>query len=223
MHLGSKFSDAFKLFLLLSKYEFEELYLVGDIIDGYVLQKKWYWDRDYNLLLKQFFLKTIKTKKVLYIIGNHDDFLLKYSGIKIHNMKIKRRHIVNRKNNRILLIHGDQIERDIHISRRAYRAGSYFYSWILYLDKLINKYLYKVDIAKNIKKNFKRVLSYVSKFEEKIADLALIYKCNSVVCGHIHVPEIKTINGINYYNCGDWVENHSMLVEHHCGKMELVN
>jgi hypothetical protein len=43
-----------------------------------------------------------------------------------------------------------------------------------------------------------------------------------VICGHIHVPAVRTIDGIAYYNCGDWVEHCTALVEHLDGTMELV-
>ncbi len=45
---------------------------------------------------------------------------------------------------------------------------------------------------------------------------------DGVVCGHIHHAEIKEIDGITYYNDGDFVESCTALVEHFDGKMELV-
>ena len=44
-----------------------------------------------------------------------------------------------------------------------------------------------------------------------------------VICGHIHTPEIKQVDGITYMNDGDWVESCTALVEHHDGRFELIH
>jgi UDP-2,3-diacylglucosamine pyrophosphatase LpxH len=61
----------------------------------------------------------------------------------------------------------------------------------------------------------------VSDFEEKLAELAKSRNCDGIICGHIHQPAIRDINGIVYMNSGDWVETMSALTEDYEGNWKL--
>jgi UDP-2,3-diacylglucosamine pyrophosphatase LpxH len=222
LHLGSKSSHVSELLAFLNSYEFEELYLVGDILDGYKLKYKWSWDIDYNIAIK-WLLKLSKKIKIFYIIGNHDDFLEPFINTKIYGLKIKRSCVIKRKAGNILVIHGDQLESHLKISKTAYRLGSRIYEWLLFFNRKLNKIPgINFNFAKYVKTKFKKSMSYILDFERRAANLASTKNCSRVIVGHIHVPEITKYDDAVYYNCGDWVENLSALVEDLDGNIHLV-
>jgi UDP-2,3-diacylglucosamine pyrophosphatase LpxH len=217
LHLGSKASKCRQFLDFLNKYDFEELYLLGDIIDGYALANKFYWEPVYTEVLSKI-AKLTKTKKVVYVIGNHDSFIKNLPTKIIPDIEFVRSYKVSRKNREILLIHGDQLEQFLQVRGWLYRLGSWCYNKLLFLNRLTG-----FNFAGRIKKLVKASVSYIGNFEESAALHAENKGCNMVICGHIHKPHSSTPlkNNLLYLNCGDWTENCSAVIETESGHFEF--
>jgi UDP-2,3-diacylglucosamine pyrophosphatase LpxH len=74
-----------------------------------------------------------------------------------------------------------------------------------------------------VKNRVRNARAAIIAFEEAAAKEAARQEADGIVCGHIHQPEIRTIDGILYCNDGDWVESCTALVEHRQGKLELLH
>ena len=228
-HIGSKNTNITKLLEFLKDIECENLFIVGDFIDGWELKGKWRWKNDYNTLIQKLLRKSRKGTNIYLIIGNHDDFLFNFQDFEFGNIYIKREYIHTTANNqKILVIHGDQFDGIIKYAKWLQHLGSHLYNYIIDINSFINRFVRKFGInysfAKFIKQNTKAALNFVNKFEECIADDAIDKKCQIVIAGHIHTPTHKIINGIHYYNCGSWQENeYHAVIEDNNGNISLIN
>ena len=218
-HLGTKFSNANHLINFFKHNSAESIYLVGDIIDGWELNKKWYWPKSHNHLLREI-LKKSKKSKIIYIPGNHDSFLRNYlSLIKFSSITFKKYSIhrtIDQK--KIFVTHGDQFDSVRKISVFMNILGDFLYK----LFMSISNWITHLRNSKNLGSFGDGVKNYIEKYKLFMVNEAIRNNCDGVICGHIHYPEIDNINGIDYYNDGDWVENLSALVEHTNGKIELI-
>ena len=79
------------------------------------------------------------------------------------------------------------------------------------------------SLSSLLKTRVKRAVNFINDFELFVARYTKKKNCSGVICGHIHVPIIRKIDGIDYYNCGDWMEHCTALVEHLDGRIELVD
>ena len=210
VHLGSKWSRAKEATRFLKENFCKTLILCGDIIDGWELMrgKKAKWKRRHTNFMKTLLDISDRTD-IVYIRGNHDDFLDRVIPIKFSGMSIVRDWIYESGGRRYFVLHGDVLDPVTTRMRWMSRLGSVGYSILLALNKLWPRY----SFAKAIKKRVKARVSRVSNFERNIADLARAHECDGVICGHIHQPEIRDIDGILYLNSGDWVESLSALTE----------
>ena len=98
---------------------------------------------------------------------------------------------------------------------------------MLWLNTKYNWWRHKLgfgywSLSKFLKHKVKKAIDFMFKFENNITSYAAKRDFDGVICGHIHTPEIKTINGVIYMNTGDWVESCSALVERYDGTWELV-
>jgi len=69
----------------------------------------------------------------------------------------------------------------------------------------------------------KTAVSFIDDFEKTVTKEAKKRGFQGVLCGHIHKAEIKKIDGIDYFNDGDWVESLSAIVEDYQGNMKIVS
>jgi UDP-2,3-diacylglucosamine pyrophosphatase LpxH len=229
VHLGTSGSKARQATAFIKEYSCEQLILNGDIIDGWQLKKYGSWKKKYTAFLRAI-LKTIEKSdtKVYYLRGNHDDFLDQILPFSIGpNFRIMRDMILESGNKKYFITHGDLF--DLVIGRMKWLAyiGDVGYTFLLWINKKYNHYrrakgLPYYSLSKKVKNSIKLAVNYVSDFEEKLAELAISQNCDGIICGHIHQPAIKYINGIEYMNSGDWVENMSALVEDHEGNWEII-
>ena len=90
VHLGSKGSNAKMVLKVLKKYKPEELFIVGDFIDGWLLKRRNYWTQDYTNLVRKILSYSKKGTKITYITGNHDDFLREYVPLELENIHRQR-------------------------------------------------------------------------------------------------------------------------------------
>ena len=229
LHLGSKHCNADKLLKFLDGLETEKLYLVGDIVDGWRLQKKWYWPNKHNKIVQKL-IKIAKKSEVIYITGNHDEFLRTIPDINIGEVTVYNRfdHIgVDGK--RYLVTHGDMFDHLMRTrgGRFVMHLGDIAYDGLLYLNRLVNV-LRKIfnrppwSLAKFLKNKAKVAASYIGDFEQEMSTYCKKKGYNGVICGHIHHATIKNFDGVVYMNDGDWCESCTALVETKAGNFEII-
>lgn len=229
IHLGSKHAQVGKLLEFLRDVECERLYIVGDFIDGWLLRRKWYWSDEYNLLLQKLLRKNRKHTEVIFLVGNHDEFLEKYRSITFGSVRLVERTVhVALDGRRYLVLHGHQFDGLTQHNRLLDRVGSVLYDHILNLNTLVNQIRRRMgfgyfSFASYLKQQAKAAVKYVVDYEHSLIQCARKAKMAGVICGHIHRPEIRSLGDVTYMNCGDWVENCTALVEDLNGEFRLIH
>lgn len=231
LHLGSKDCQAALLLDFLKHNQAENLFLLGDIIDGWkIQQKKWKWDQTHTNVIRKILSHAKKGTNVHYIVGNHDEFLrttlglgLSFGLVEIHNYYEYK--ALNGK--KYLLIHGDLFDGILKYHRWISFLGDYLYEVILSLNTQFNWIRRKFgfgywSLSKYLKLTVKSAVSYIVSFEENMIEYCRRKGFDGVICGHIHNAEIRTINNIEYMNDGDFVESCTALVEDFDGNWSIV-
>ena len=228
VHLGTKHSNAEKLLEFLKSTEADKYYLVGDIIDGWMMRKKIYWPQAHNNVV-QFFLKQSKQcVNVIYVTGNHDEFLREYIGTEMGNIKLVNECIHHGENGKkYLVIHGDQFDLVTMNAKWLSMIGGWLYDRMIdlnrYLQEIYNFFgMNGFSLSAWAKSSVKEAVNFIGDYEEVVSDAAKRRCVDGVICGHIHHANISTINNIEYINCGDWVESCTAIVEHYNGKFEII-
>lgn len=227
IHLGTKGSKADALLQFLREYEFEKLYIVGDFIDVWQLRRGIYWPQAHNDVIQKILRAGRKGTRVIYIPGNHDEFVAHFIG-HFGAVDIMTRDIhTTADGRRLLVIHGHELDTVVQNIKWLAFVGDVGYQLLLKLNGPVNTFrnlfgLGYWSLSAYVKKSVKNAVSFIGEFEKAIVHYAQADKVEGVVCGHIHSPVIRTIESTTYYNSGDWVESLSALVEGFDGKIELV-
>lgn len=228
LHLGTRGANADAFLEFIKNNQCETLYLVGDIIDIWALRRGIYWPQSHNDVLQKILRLGRKGVKVIYIPGNHDEFvdsfLGNYGAITIQKNDIH----TTAAGQRILVIHGHELDSVIQNLGWLAHVGDIGYKLLLRLNPMVNFFRRLSgkeywSLSAYIKNEVKNVVSFISKFEETVSRFAEEQKVEAVLCGHIHHPAIRQFDQTHYYNCGDWVENCSALVEYPDGHIELLS
>lgn len=218
MHLGSKGSNADDLLKMLKEYEPEYLFIVGDFIDGWLLKKRHYWTQDFTNVIRKILSYSKNGTKVVYVTGNHDDFLRHYTPTSFsENIQIVDEFIWNG----YYIVHGDQFDGIVKMKWLGV-LGSWGYEAAIWIDRVLKRLGYKRSLSKFLKKNVKDAIKFVTDFEKQAAYQAKIHDCQGVIVGHIHTPTDTYVGDIHYLNCGDWIENNSYIVYKN-GKFTIKN
>ena len=228
LHLGSPACQASRLLNFLRHTESERLYLVGDIIDGWQLRRRWFWPQPHNDVVQKVLRKARKGTSVVYIPGNHDSFgrhFLEHSfgGIELRDEAIH----VTADGRRLLIVHGDLFDGVIQYAKWLAFAGDRLYLFTLELNRWFNALRARLgfrywSLSQFLKHKVKNAVSYISDFEIAVAQEARRRGVDGVVCGHIHKAEMRTIGGVLYCNDGDWVESLTALVEDAQGQLSIL-
>lgn len=231
IHLGSKGCKADLLCDFLKHNVAENLYLVGDIIDGWRLKRKFYWLQSHTNVVRRILTASKRDTKVIYVIGNHDDvfrgllpFDMWFGNIELVNQC--RHEAINGKT--YMVIHGDIFDGVLRTKLQwLYHLGDFLYNILLDVNILVSKIrnwfrLPHWSLSAYLKHKTKEAVSYLANFEELITEYCAKQKADGVICGHIHHADIKIVNGVEYMNDGDWVESCTALVEHYDGKWEII-
>ena len=92
----------------LKQHDAETIYLVGDIVDGWRLRSGWYWPQSHNDVVQKLLRKARKGARIVYVPGNHDEFLREYCGMNFGGIEIRETDIhVAADGKRYLVMHGD--------------------------------------------------------------------------------------------------------------------
>ncbi len=229
IHLGTRDCKANFLIDFLRRYEAEKMYLVGDIIDGWSLKRHWYWPASHSTVIQKILRKARKGTDIIFIPGNHDEFLRPYVGLHLGDIRLLRDDIHTTADGRQLLVmHGDEFDGVIKYARWLTHVGDYLYMKLLTLNRWLNHLRRKMglsywSLSAMVKYQVKQAVQIVSDFEYYLADIAKRRQVDGVVCGHIHHAEIKPIGPILYCNDGDWVESCTALVEWMDGRLEIIH
>jgi UDP-2,3-diacylglucosamine pyrophosphatase LpxH len=212
LHLGTKDSQAKEFIEFLEKHPTDLLILNGDIIDGWALNRGAKWKKGHTKAVAAL-LKISNKTKIIWIRGNHDEFLSEFIGNHFGNIEIRENYILNN----YFIFHGDVI--DVFITKYKWLAkiGSVGYDFALWMNRWYNKYrawrkLPYQSISQDIKAGVKAATNYVNDFETTAIKMAAQNGCHGVICGHIHQPADLHINGDHYLNSGDWVENRTAIL-----------
>lgn len=230
IHLGTTHSKVTEVSDFLSTVDCDRLILNGDIIDGWHLQKsgikKWKPEhtRFFKIIMK---MMEKRGTEVIYVRGNHDDFLDSLVPMKFANISIVKDYILESNGKHYFVTHGDVFDKVTTEMKWLAKLGDIGYTLLLWLNGLYNRYRAKrglpyYSLSQAIKQKVKTAVSYISDFEHVLVGFARKHECEGVICGHIHHPDDRMIDGIHYLNSGDWVETMSALTEDKEGNWQVM-
>lgn len=229
VHLGTRGCKAEYLLDFLKHNESEHLYLVGDIVDGWRLRKTWYWPQAHNDVVQKILRRARKGVQVYYIPGNHDEAARDYAGLQFGGVQVVEEMIhVTADGRQLLVTHGDRFDVVVKYARWLAFIGDNAYVVLLQANTLFNWARRKLgfpywSLSAFLKHKTKTAVEFIGNYETALGDEARRRKVDGVVCGHIHTAEIRDMEGILYCNDGDWVESCTALVEHPCGRLEIID
>lgn len=229
LHLGTPGCQAAALLDFLKSHTSEHLYLVGDIIDGWQLRRRWYWPQSHNDVVQKLLRRARKGCRVIFVPGNHDEFARGFIGHQFGGIDVVDDAVHTMADGRQLWVtHGDYFDGVIQCAKWLAYVGDNLYEFTLKLNRYLNHLRAKFglpywSLSAYLKLKVKKAVNFISDFEVAVANEARRRGHQGVVCGHIHHAEMRDINGILYCNDGDWVESRTALVEHHDGRLELVH
>ena len=215
VHLGSKGSNAEGVLALLKQYEPQTLFLVGDIIDGWLLKRKFRWPQSHTNVIRKILSFSKNNTKVIYIPGNHDDFLREYGEFQFGNLEVHNEYIWNN----TFITHGDLYDGVVKLKWLGV-LGSVGYDMAISIDRTLKSLGMKRSLSKFLKNKVKEAVKFITSFEHELIRQAKKHGCATVICGHIHHPDDRMVDGVRYLNSGDWIENNSYIIYNE-GKYQL--
>jgi UDP-2,3-diacylglucosamine pyrophosphatase LpxH len=228
VHLGTRGCKAEFLLDFLRHTESDYLYLVGDIVDGWRLRRSWYWAQSHNDVIQKVLRKARKGTKVIYVPGNHDEWLRDYTELQLGGVWLLDEVVhVTADGRKLLVLHGDAFDGVVRYARWLALLGDWAYTAVLQINNHFNhvrrRFGYPYwSLSAYLKSRVKNAVEFVSNFADAIADEAKKRGVDGIVCGHIHQAEMRSIAGVLYCNDGDWVESCTALVEHADGRLEIL-
>jgi len=229
VHLGTRGSKARELLRFLKSHTCEKLILNGDIIDGWQLKKSGKWKKKHTLIFDRLLKQVYQGKmEVIYIRGNHDDFLDQIIPFQLGNFSIVRDYVLDSNGKKFLVVHGDIFDSITTQMKWLAYLGDIGYTILLKINSYYNNWRLKkglpyYSLSAKVKASVKTAVSFISDFEQVLTTIAKTKGFDGVICGHIHTPAIKTINDIQYLNSGDWVESLTALAEDEQGNWEILD
>jgi UDP-2,3-diacylglucosamine pyrophosphatase LpxH len=230
VHLGTSGCKAAHLVDFLKYNDCDTLYLVGDIVDGWQLKKNWYWPQEHTNVVRKVLTKAKRGTKVIYVTGNHDEFLRKFvdQRMEMGNIRVVNEHVHRTADGRrLLVLHGDLFDVITRYHRWLAFAGDMAYEMTMHANELLNRGRALLgmrywSLSAFAKKSVKNAVAIVSEYEDSVARECKRRGLDGVVCGHIHHAEIRDLHGVSYHNCGDWVESCTALGERADGSIEVI-
>jgi UDP-2,3-diacylglucosamine pyrophosphatase LpxH len=228
IHLGTRGCQAATLLSFLRHHEADIIYLVGDIVDGWHLRSSWYWTQDHNDVVQKLLRKARKGARMIYIPGNHDEFLRDYYGTHFGGIEVVENAIYQAANGqRYLVIHGDLFDVVIKHMRWLALFGSYAYDAAIVTNTAFNRLrrlfgLPYWSLSKWAKLKVKNAVNFIGEFENMLSTEAKRHGADGVICGHIHHATMRDHDGVHYINCGDWVESCTAVAENFDGTFEII-
>ena len=228
VHLGSRGAQAERMLDFLRWHDADTIYLVGDIIDGWKMKNGWYWPQSHNDVVQKLLRKARKGSRIIYVPGNHDEFLRGYYGTHFGGIEVAETAIHSGVDGRrYLVIHGDHFDLVVTQARwlallgdKAYDAAIVLNRWFNAIRRLLR--LPYWSLSQWAKHKVKNAVNFIGAFETTLAAEAQRHNADGVICGHIHHAAIHDKFGVRYINCGDWVESCTAIAEHEDGRIEII-
>ena len=228
VHLGTKMSRAEKLLDFFKTFECEKMYLVGDIVDGWAMNRSKYWPQSHNDVVQKLLRRARKGTEIVYVPGNHDEFMRDFCDFEFGHIILSKESVHVGVDGKLYLVtHGDQFDVVIGHAKWLSKIGSWAYD----VSIVINIYLNKIrklfgmpywSLSSYLKQTVKESVNFIGDYETTLSNYVKGKKLDGIICGHIHHANISNISGIKYMNCGDWVESCTALVEHYNGTFEII-
>lgn len=224
LHLGSKACRADDILKFLDNVSCQTLILNGDIVDGWALKRGSTWKDKHSKILRKILKLAEHGVEVIWLRGNHDDFIRDFMPFVLGNIVLKEDHkFISVSGKSCYVFHGDVLDVFITKMKLLVHIGSIGYDIALWLNRVYNMYrqwrgLPYYSISKQIKNGVKKAVDFVNDFEENAITLANSKGADIAICGHIHQPRLLD----NYMNSGDWCENCTALVEDHSGQWDIL-
>jgi UDP-2,3-diacylglucosamine pyrophosphatase LpxH len=228
IHLGSKGCQADQLLDFLRYYDANTIYLVGDIVDGWQLKSGWYWPQSHNDVVQKLLRKARKGTRMIYIPGNHDEFLRDYYGTHFGGIEVVEDAIhVAADGTPYLVIHGDMFDIVIRHARWLALLGDKAYDFAIWINTYFNALRRALgftywSLSQWAKLKVKNAVNFIGAFESALAGEARRRGVKGVICGNIHHAVVRRQGGFSYINCGDWIESCTAVIEHFDGNFELI-
>lgn len=219
VHLGTYGCHAKELLHYLKSIKPGVLILNGDIIDGWQFSKR-YFPQSHLAVIQRIVKIAASGTPVYYLSGNHDEFLRRFTPFELANFHLDDKLLIEIDGKKMWVFHGDVFDASIQYSKWIAKLGGQGYNLLIFTNNIINWVLLRLgrprmSFSKKVKEGVKRAVKYISDFEETAASLAIDQNYDYVVCGHIHQPQMRTIENkkgkVQYLNSGDWVENLTAL------------
>ncbi|NKN36582.1 UDP-2,3-diacylglucosamine diphosphatase [Agrobacterium sp. a22-2] len=229
VHLGSKAAKTDFLLDFLRCHEADTIFLVGDIVDGWRLKRSWYWPQDCNDVVQKLLRKARKGTRIVYIPGNHDEFLRGFPGSHFGGIEVAERMIHETADGKkYLVLHGDEFDVVVRNARLLAYLGDWAYDMAIAINILLARVRRVIGLpywsfSAWAKLQVKQAVNFIGEFQRVVAEEARRNEVDGVICGHIHHAVMEDIDGIHYINTGDWVESCTAIVEHYDGRFELIS
>jgi len=229
LHLGTRGCQAELILDFLRHNDADTIFLVGDILDGWRLRSGWYWPQTHNDVVQKLLRKVRHGARMIFVPGNHDEFARQFVGLTFGGIEIVRKAIhVAADGKSYLVMHGDEFDVVVRHSKWLAHFGDWAYEVALFINTRFNAIRRALgfgywSFSAWAKLKVKNAVNFIGSFERELAGEAKRRGADGVVCGHIHHAEMRNVDGILYINDGDWVESCTALVEHHDGRLELVD
>ena len=230
IHLGTRACQAERLLDFLRAYESDFLFLVGDILDFWAMQRRGiYWSAAQNTVVQKILKRARHHVGVVFVPGNHDEVAREHVGTSFGNIRVERDYLhLAADGRRYLLIHGDEFDQVTRYHKWLAVLGDHAYAFVVHLNMWLS-WLRRTlripgywSLSGYAKRKVKGAVSFIFDFEAALLRHARERGVDGVICGHIHAAAVRNVDGIAYINCGDWVDSCTAIVEHPDGRMELV-
>jgi len=229
IHLGTRGCQAELLLDFFKHNESEELFLVGDIVDGWRLKSGWYWPQAHNDVVQKFLRKVRKGTRVVFVPGNHDEFARDFVGLEFGGVEVED-HVLHKTadGKTFLIMHGDQFDVVVRHARWLAHLGDWAYDFAIWVNCWFNRARRQFGLpywsfSQWAKLKVKNAVNFIGDFEKTLAAEARRRGVDGIVCGHIHHAAIREIDGVTYVNTGDFVESCTAIAEHFDGTLELIH
>jgi len=232
IHLGTRQCRVEYLLKFIHDNTFDNVFLIGDIIDIQAMSHKWYWAKEHNTFVQKILRLARKQTSVYYIVGNHDealrDFLEKGMHFSFGDIRVCNEYeykSVSGKN--VLLLHGDEFDGAFRSMGWLYFFGDRAYEICLSLNSIYNWWRRKFgmgywSLSSYLKSKVKSAMQSVNNFDELVVRRCIISGSDILIYGHSHTPGMKKIKSKYLLNTGDQVENFTCIVETEEGKFQLI-
>lgn len=228
VHLGTRNCQAEALVDFLKYNTAEQIVLVGDVVDFWKVKRGAYWPQAHNDVIQKLLRTVRKGARMVYVPGNHDEALRQYCGQRFGGIEVRRNFVhTTADGRRYLVMHGDEFDVVVRGAPWLAFIGDVGYDFAILANRPLNWIRQRLgfgywSLAGFLKRSVKHAVSFISAFEQAVTHEAKERSADGAICGHIHCPCDRMIEGVHYMNCGDWVENCTAIGETESGELVLI-